>query len=193
MPVYDGFGRRPESINISEPGIKWMLLYNLPTAMEILSGNHISKTMNITIRNAVQNDIECMCQMLAGLFSIETDFKANAHNQTAALNLLLRDCNNKAAFIAECGSVTAGMITGQLVVSTAAGGYSVLLEDLFVLPGYRRKGIASMLINQLSFWAKSKSAIRIHLVADKKNTAVLNLYRNTGFFISSMTGLYKPI
>jgi ribosomal protein S18 acetylase RimI-like enzyme len=147
---------------------------------------------NITIRKAEEHDIDTMCLLLAGLFAIETDFETDVQKQRNALNLLIMD-DDKAVFVAMSDQSIIGMITGQLVVSTAAGGYSVLLEDLFVMPEYRGKGIASMLIRYLLSWGKAKGAVRIQLVADENNSAALELYKKTGFSVSSMRGLYKII
>jgi GNAT superfamily N-acetyltransferase len=146
----------------------------------------------IVIRKAEEHDIDAMCLLLAGLFAIETDFESDVQKQRNALNLLIKD-DNKAAFVAMSGHTIFGMITGQLVVSTAGGGYSVLLEDLFVIPEYRGKGIASMLIKHIISWGKDKGAIRVQLVADERNSAALELYKKAGFSRSSMRGLYKMI
>jgi GNAT superfamily N-acetyltransferase len=146
----------------------------------------------IVIRKAEERDINAMCLLLAGLFAIETDFETDVQKQRNALNLLIKD-NNKAAFVTMSNQSIFGMITGQLVVSTAAGGYSILLEDLFVIPEYRGKGIASILIQNIISWGKTKGAVRVQLVADEKNSAALELYKKTGFSQSSMCGLYKMI
>jgi GNAT superfamily N-acetyltransferase len=153
----------------------------------------MSKVMSIIIRNAIEDDIDYMCEMLAGIFLIETDFKKDTTIQRRALTLLLRDKDNKTALVAENDSMTAGMITGQLVVSSAVGGYSILLEDLFVIPEYRTRGIASMLIRHLISWGKTKGAVRVQLVADNRNPAAMKLYKNAGFLSSNMRGLYKMI
>jgi len=132
-----------------------------------------------------------MCNMLAGLFSIETCFAADHEKQTAGLELLLSG-RNSIAFIADNGHA-AGMITGQLVASTAAGGYSVLIEDLFVMPEFREQGIASMLIAHLISWAKEAGAVRAQLVADVMNAPAIALYNKLGFGTGRMIGIYKMI
>ncbi|MFH0974229.1 MAG: GNAT family N-acetyltransferase [Spirochaetota bacterium] len=147
---------------------------------------------NIIIRKARLIDIDILCDLLSGLFAVETDFNAGYRKQDRALYLLIND-DNKDVFVAADGAVIAGMITGQTVVSTAAGGLSVLLEDLFVVPGYRGKGIATMLMRHLLLWGKAKGAVRVQLVADERNPAALDLYKKAGFALSNMRGLYKFI
>lgn len=147
---------------------------------------------DIIIRKAAESDIDSMCRMLAGLFSIEADFKADYAKQKRALELLLAD-NSRTALIADCDFLCAGMITGQLVVSTASGGYSVLIEDLFVMPEFRSKGIASMLLRHINLWGRANGAVRAQLVADKENAPALDLYKKLGFNSGRMIGIYKEI
>ena len=146
---------------------------------------------NIIIRNAVTSDLPIMCDMLEGLFSIETDFIIDREKQTTGLKLLMNK-NGAAIMLADTG-IPAGMITGQMVVSTAAGGYSLLIEDLYVMPNFRKQGIASMLVRHLTGWAKEQGAVRAQLVAETKNVSALAFYRKLGFSLSGMTGMYKRI
>ena len=85
------------------------------------------------------------------------------------------------------------MVSGQLVVSTAVGGYSLLLEDMFVLPQYRRKHAGRMLLEALSLWAWGKGASRIQLVADRNNHPALMFYRKNDFKQGEMVGMYKGL
>jgi GNAT superfamily N-acetyltransferase len=149
--------------------------------------------MSVIFRKANEHDKNSMCDMLAALFSIETDFKIDADKHRHGLDLLLRDNESRIAILAEFNFRIAGMITGQLVVSTASGGYSVLIEDLFVMPDFRRFGIAAMLLREIISWGKAMGAVRAQLVADERNKPALALYKKTGFGKGSMTGLYKMI
>ena len=146
---------------------------------------------NISIRQSVSSDIPYMCSMLEALFSIETDFTIDMEKQAAGLNLFLNR-KDKAIFIADTGTPS-GMITGQLLVSTASGGYSLLVEDLFVMPGFRKQGIASMLVRRLTDWAKGQGAVRAQLVADTENAPATAFYSKLGFSQSRMAGFYKAI
>jgi len=78
-----------------------------------------------------------------------------------------------------------------MVVSTAAGGYSVLIEDMVILEEYRRQGLGTGLLRQVFAWGEQKGAERCQLVADRRNAPALEFYKNSGFQQSSMMGFYK--
>lgn len=57
------------------------------------------------------------------------------------------------------------------------------LEEIFVLPSWRRKGIAKYLITQGLFYLKEKGAEHVYLEVLDQNRTALNLYRSMGFEI----------
>ncbi len=146
--------------------------------------------MSMMIRRAGKQDIDTLISFLQELFSIETDFVADHDKQRAGLSLLLGDSDKKIIFVAVCGQDVAGMVTAQLVVSTAAGGYAVLLEDMFVKDKFRRRGVGQALLDAIKSWAEGKDAKRIQLLADQRNETVLAFYERFGFSESSMCGFY---
>ncbi len=147
----------------------------------------------VKIRSAVSEDIDILCAMLEELFTIEDDFTTDTSKQRAGLDILINGNTESIIFIAQSGSEIAGMINLQKIVSTAAGGYSVLLEDLFVKAEYRSIGIGKMLIDRALLWAKSEGALRIQLAADIRNKVALSFYSNSGFNISNMVLYYRTI
>lgn len=147
--------------------------------------------MGVIIRRAQMSDIPFMADMLKKLFEIEEDFTADPALQERGLELLINDTGRSAVFAAGDSDGICGMVTGQLVVSTAAGGYSVLLEDLYVIPSMRGCGVGGSLIDELAKWGRSSGACRIQLVADSENSAALDFYRCRNFTSSRMTGLYR--
>ena len=57
-----------------------------------------------------------------------------------------------------------GMATGQLVVSSAAGAYSVLVEDVVVRREFRNMGAGNrFFLDELESWGISKGAQRTQL------------------------------
>lgn len=149
--------------------------------------------MSVMIRRAGKPDIDTLIFFLQELFSLETDFIVDEARQRAGLALLLGDSDKNIIFAAVCGQETAGMVTAQLVVSTAAGGYAVLLEDLFVQEKFRRRGIGSALLAAVQVWASEKGAKRIQLLADQRNEPALVFYARSGFAESSMHGFYRAV
>ncbi|MFZ2395455.1 MAG: hypothetical protein WAW09_04130, partial [Smithella sp.] len=87
---------------------------------------------NIRIRKGEPGDIEAMVTFLHHLFALEKDFVIDADKNRAGLQLLLADQRVRTIFVAEAAGMVLGMVTAQIVVSTSSGGYSILLEDMYV-------------------------------------------------------------
>ncbi len=144
----------------------------------------------VLIEKAVAGDAPLLAEMIKKLFDIEKDFKSDKSNQINGIIMLIE--NEKAVVLkAVSGDKIIGMVTGQLVVSTASGGYSVLLEDLFVDADFRLGGVGNALLKNLVTWANQKGALRIQLVADTSNSSAESFYTSMGFYPSRMMGWYQ--
>jgi GNAT superfamily N-acetyltransferase len=153
----------------------------------------IETVMNIRIRKGEHGDIEAMVTFLHHLFALEKDFVADADKNRAGLQLLLAETCVRTIYIAEAAGKIVGMVTAQIVVSTSSGGYSILLEDMYVASGFRRKGIGIKLLEQVIVWGLGQGAGRIQLVADVTNIGALMFYRQAGLLTSRMTALYGTL
>ena len=149
--------------------------------------------MNIRIRKGEPGDIETMVTFLHHLFALEKDFAIDADKNRAGLKLLLADTRIRTIYIAEEAGKVVGMVTAQIVVSTSSGGYSILLEDMYVASGFRRKGIGTKLLEQVIVWGSGQGARRVQLVADVTNIGALMFYRQAGLQTSRMTALYGTL
>jgi GNAT superfamily N-acetyltransferase len=68
------------------------------------------------------------------------------------------------------------------------------LRDLYVDPGWRRRGVASRLIDHVLEEAKKSGAIRVSLQTERANHSALRLYRAHGFEpVKELCLLYKPL
>jgi GNAT superfamily N-acetyltransferase len=148
--------------------------------------------MDVRIRRGREGDIETLAALIGRLFEVEKDFQGDADNYRAGLRMLI-DGAASAVFVAEAGGSVAGMVTAQLVVSTAAGGHSVLLEDMYVAAGMRRRRIGTKLLEEVLAWGWERGARRIQLVAAASNTGALMFYRQSGLLTSGMTALYGKL
>ena len=69
------------------------------------------------------------------------------------------------------------MCTAELVVSTAEGGFSKLVEDLLVTETIRRRGIGKSLLASIEAWSWQNCAAWVQLIADTQNRLALEFYR----------------
>jgi ribosomal protein S18 acetylase RimI-like enzyme len=132
------------------------------------------------IRRATTEDIPSLLPMLQLLFSIEEDFIFDAEKQQKGLALLMQQ-RSSAVFLAGNDEQIVGMVTGQLIISTAEGGPALLIEDLVVSPEHRNQKIARSLLQALGDWAEGGGAHRMQLLADCNNKEALSFYAKCGW------------
>ncbi len=144
------------------------------------------------IREARQEDVPAMAALLGELFSIELDFKIDASKQIRGLERIVADPERACVMVADDGSgKVVGMVSVQLVVSTAEGAFSGWVEDMIVAKDWRRKGVARALLEGVMAWGKKKGATRFQLLADKNNDPALDFYKRLGWSGTSMICLRK--
>lgn len=135
----------------------------------------------LAVRAARPGDLEAMVRLLGELFSIESDFQPDAARQRRGLALLLEDPARCALLVAERAGVVVGMVTAQLVVSTAEGAPSALVEDMVVAARERGHGAGKALLRALEGWAAARGATRLQLLADRDNAPALAFYARMGW------------
>lgn len=145
---------------------------------------------SFVIRPAVIADLPVCQQFLSHLFALEPDFPIDPAKQLRGLTLLMH-CSQARLLVAEGDSTLLGMASAQLVISTAEGGPSAWVEDLFVLPQHRGRGIGRSLLFQLQHWAWLRGASRLQLVADRGNQEALDFYNHEGWQVTRLIALRK--
>ncbi len=144
----------------------------------------------VTIRKAHSADLEPMANLLKRLFSIEADFSADRSRQLEGLRMLLG--NPRACIlVADHGGDVVGMCTGQVMISTAEGGPSILVEDVIVSSDFQGRGIGSLLMQGLYNFAEKNRATRLQLLADYDNNSALKFYDKIGWTRTSLICLRK--
>lgn len=138
--------------------------------------------MAISIESAHAGDMEAMVKLLSLLFSIEQDFSPDETAQRQGLQLLLNMPEQAQIFVARDETARViGMVSAQLVISTAIGAPSAWIEDMVVREEFRGRGVGKALLARATEWAKSRGAKRVQLVADADNAPALNFYKQLGW------------
>jgi GNAT superfamily N-acetyltransferase len=138
--------------------------------------------MSIHIESANAQDVDALVELLNVLFSIEQDFTPDEAAQRKGLQLLLGNPAQGQIFVArhpQAGVV--GMVSAQLVISTAMGAPSAWIEDMVLRDEFRGQGLGKSLLDAAAEWAKTKGAKRIQLVADADNAPALEFYKHLGW------------
>jgi GNAT superfamily N-acetyltransferase len=133
-----------------------------------------------------------MCDLLAELFSIESDFVPDREKQVCGLNALIVDYPGKAQLlVAVNDGRVVGMSSVQTLISTAEGGKVGLIEDLIVDREHRSIGIGSLLLEGIVVWSKRAGLKRLQLLADRDNQQALDFYSSRGLARTRLICLRK--
>jgi GNAT superfamily N-acetyltransferase len=147
--------------------------------------------MDVRIRPASTADLPALVRLLEALFSIEADFTPDRERQRLGLALMLSDPRRRAVLVAERTGAVIGMVTGQLVVSTAEGGLSVLVEDMVVDAAARGRGVGRTLLRAMESWATKRGATRLQLLADRENVPAIAFYGREGWSATQLVCLRR--
>jgi GNAT superfamily N-acetyltransferase len=133
----------------------------------------------IYFKEADESDIDDLVSLLSDLFTIEKDFNPDLSKQKTGLNLLVKNHTSATIQVAKNASgKVIGMVTAQLVISTAQGAASAWIEDMVVDAKHRGQGIGRQLLQRTLDWAKEHGATRAQLLVDLENTEALGYYKH---------------
>lgn len=136
----------------------------------------------LKIDNANLDDIPALVGLLAELFSIEKDFSPDTTKQIRGLELLIANQENAVIKVARDGQgKVVGMVSAQLVISSAQGAPSAWVEDMVISQDYRNAGLGKSLLNAAIGWAKAKGATRAQLLVDTENLPAVGYYKHLGW------------
>jgi len=141
--------------------------------------------VRVKIRTAGPADLDSLVSLLAVLFSIEEDFVFDEPRQRRGLVLMLKN-ERGCVLVAEAEGQVIGMCSGQLLVSTAEGGLSLLVEDVVVDEQWRGRGVGRLLIAAISDWSRANKVSRLQLLADCNNVPALDFYRSLGWHTTDL-------
>ena len=141
------------------------------------------------IEQATLEDLPQLTDLLFDLFTQEADFVPNRARQMRGLRLILEQPNRGRIFVLRSNGTILGMINLLFTISTAEGGFVVMLEDVIVHRDYRGKGFGDKLLSHAIEYAKKKDFLRITLLTDRLNEQGQRFFKAHGFFESKMIPL----
>jgi len=149
--------------------------------------------MDIKIDFATEDDLPQLADLLAELFTLESDFTPDREKQLRGLRLILNDPAIGRLFVLRVEGNVTGMANALITISTAEGGPVVLLEDIIVSRTHRGMGLGHRLFGHVVAWAQGQGMKRVTLLADGDNRSALAFYNNLEFELSNMVVLRKPL
>jgi GNAT superfamily N-acetyltransferase len=141
---------------------------------------------DVAIEPAIAEDLDELSILLGELFSEESDFRPNKEKQLRGLRLIFEQPNRGRVFVLRRDRSIVGMINLLFTISTAEGGFVILLEDLVIHKEYRGHGYGSMLLEYAIEFARQKNFKRITLLTDRPELRSQSFFRKHGFYESPM-------
>ena len=138
------------------------------------------------IEQATLEDLPQLADLLHELFTLEGDFVPNRAKQMRGLRLILEQPNRGRIFVLRQNGLILGMINLLFTISTAEGGFVILLEDVIVHHDFRGKGYGDRLLTHTIEYARKKDFARITLLTDRINEEGHHFFEKHGFFRSKM-------
>ena len=136
--------------------------------------------MRVSFRAASIADEQSFLPMMEALWAHErVPFDAAAVR--AALAVLFSDPGLGCVWLALVEDAVAGYAIGTWGFSTEQGGRFLLLDELFVLPAFRGKGVGSATLAFVEQEAEREGAGAVRLEVSVENGPVRELYRLAGY------------
>ena len=145
------------------------------------------------VEPATIDDLPALVELVLDLFSGSTDFRPDKDSQTRGLQLILEQPNRGRIFVVRNNDKIFGMVNLLFTISTARGGFVLLMEDVVIHPDHRGQGYGTLLIDHVFEFAKQKSFKRITLLTDRVSAESQQFFKKHGFEYSNMIPMRKII
>jgi ribosomal protein S18 acetylase RimI-like enzyme len=144
---------------------------------------------HVAIEPATLDDLPQLTELLFDLFTLEGDFKPDRGKHMRGLRLILEQPSRGRIFVLRQDGRILAMINLLFTISTAEGGFVLLLEDLIVHRDHRHHGFGERLLDFSINFAREKNFLRITLLTDRANEEAQKFFRAHGFLDSKMIPL----
>lgn len=143
----------------------------------------------VVVEQGTLQDLPQLADLLMDLFALDGEFQPNRTKQMRGLRLILEEPSRGRIFVLRHNGTILGMINLLFTLSTAEGGFVILLEDLIVHRDHRHHGFGDQLLQYAIQYARDKNFLRITLLTDRMNDEAQRFFKRHGFFESKMMPL----
>jgi ribosomal protein S18 acetylase RimI-like enzyme len=136
--------------------------------------------MNARLRIATAADCADLIELMSEFYA-ESDYALDSGRAEAAFSELLGDERLGRVWLIECQSEIAGYVVLTLGYSMEYGGRDAFVDDLFVRPAFRGKGLGKMTLAGVRAESERLGVRALHLEVGRDNAGAQALYRQAGF------------
>jgi GNAT superfamily N-acetyltransferase len=140
----------------------------------------------LRVEPATIEDLPALAALVMELLELQEDFTPNREAQEIGIRLILEEPNRGRIFVLRHDERIIAMVNLLFTISTAMGGFVILMEDVVVHPDHRGQGYGSRLVEHVVAFARQKGFQRITLLADKLSSESQGFFRNHGFVFSHL-------
>ena len=145
------------------------------------------------IEAATLDDLPALVELVGSLLDLEEDFEPDRDKQEHGLRLILEQPNRGRIFVLRTDHTIMGMVNLQFTISTAEGGFVLLLEDVIIHPEHRGESYGTRLVEHVIDFARKKDFRRITLLTDKISEESQRFFQRFGFAKSHMIPMRMPL
>ena len=145
------------------------------------------------VESATIEDLPELTELVMELFADSGDFSPDRAVQERGLQLILEQPSRGRIFVIRNDHRIIGMVNLLFTISTARGGFVILMEDVVVHPDHRGQGYGGMLVEHVVEFARQKSFKRITLLTDKISAESQRFFQKHGFEYSNMIPMRRII
>ena len=147
--------------------------------MSRVSAN-LTDNMAISIRRATSSDREACIGLLTAQL-IEQNLPADRAGVVVAVDLALAPPSPGWLLLADLDGVAVGVMLANQIVSAEKYGSSLWVEELYVVPAARRRGVASALLDYIVAEGRRVGVRAVELEVVHSQVGAFALYRKLGF------------
>ena len=145
------------------------------------------------VEPATIEDLPALTELVMNLFTLSGDFSPDRAVQERGLQLILEQPNRGRILVVRNHDQIFGMVNLLFTLSTACGGFVILMEDVVIHPDHRGQGYGTMLVDYVAEFAKKKHFKRITLLTDRISAESQAFFTKRGFDYSKMIPMRRII
>ncbi len=157
------------------------------TSEELLQEGERPVSNEPRVEMATLEDLPALTELVMDLFAMSSgDFTPDRETQERGLRLILEQPSRGRIAVVRNNDQIFGMVNMLFTISTARGGFVMLMEDVVIHPHHRGQGFGSMLVDHVLDFARQKKFLRITLLTDKISAESQEFFKKQGFDYSNM-------